>query len=230
MIMPETEQIVVSNNEPLKSVSKFSSVRVRLDANVYRLFIGLYQGDRRIKARREPTSDGRARGHSRDWQVHDDEASLINDIGDSKIQSGLDVYELRKLAGLSERNELAPAILTLNDAGRATYHRVDEWGGGAVMAPGRVPWIFREEYSVKEKITDYILMLLLFWIAPAYWLSRRISNGWNLGLAVFWLVACMVGINIGMPWIGGSDLVELLIIIVIGIPGLIFFVGALRGQ
>jgi hypothetical protein len=99
-------------------------------------FKGLYDGDRRVKAKQIETKFGFA------WLLHDDEADLIARRGKKFLPTGKRSRILKKL-GLSERTELAPAWACLTGSGSglsgcasvhvATFRTGCKWGSDAKL-------------------------------------------------------------------------------------------------
>jgi len=97
-------------------------------------FVGLYEGDRRVKARFGSSTHY---GHvSFYWLLHDDEADLIARRGKKFLPTG-ENSRVQKQLGLSERPEHAPAKAKLNSNGHACYGRSgDAWGQDATLIIG----------------------------------------------------------------------------------------------
>lgn len=94
-------------------------------------FTGLYQGDRRVKARIIDTKFGIA------WLLHEDEADLIAARGKPFLPTGPNSYVLAGL-GLRERDETDAAYAKVSRGCMATARPVvlrwgDQWGQNAVL-------------------------------------------------------------------------------------------------
>ena len=99
-------------------------------------FIGLYEGDRRVKAKMGYGQYGSY------WLLHDDEERLIASRGKRFLPTGSRSRVLKNL-GLFEREELAPAWATLDSNGTGlgglasckvvVYRTGDKWGGDAKL-------------------------------------------------------------------------------------------------
>lgn len=98
-------------------------------------FVGLYEGDRRVKARKISTQYGTS------WLVHDDEAELRDRRGKPFFPTGSNSRVLKQY-GLVERRENAPAWARLSDNGEkglsgcaSTHVEIfrtgDKWGADA---------------------------------------------------------------------------------------------------
>jgi len=97
-------------------------------------FNGLYDGDRRVKAKQIETKFGFA------WLLHDDETDLIARRGKKFLPTGKRSRILKEL-GLVERTELAPAWACLSGPGTglagatsvyvATFRTGCKWGSDA---------------------------------------------------------------------------------------------------
>jgi len=98
-------------------------------------FIGLWEGDRRVKAKEIETKFGFA------WLLHDDEHELIAKRGKRFLPTGENSRVLKSI-GLTQRVERAPAWAALDGNGRgfsgnvavSTFRTGDKWGGDAVLA------------------------------------------------------------------------------------------------
>lgn len=100
-------------------------------------FVGLYEGDRRVKAKVIETRFGSS------WLLHEDEADLIAARGKPFLPTGSASRVLAAL-GLAERSEIAPAYAHVIGDGRglsgaanarvATLRGGDKWGQDAVLA------------------------------------------------------------------------------------------------
>lgn len=108
-----------------------------IEAGKVSRFIGLYEGDRRVKAKLISTRFGTS------WLLHEDEAELIRARGKPFLPTGRNSRILKSL-NLAERWEYAPAWATLGGGsgtglGGATGVRVivfrtgDKWGGDAEL-------------------------------------------------------------------------------------------------
>ena len=97
-------------------------------------FTGLYEGDRRVKARfGSSTHYGQI---SFWWLLHDDEVDLIQRRGKKFLPTG-EKSRVQKQLGLSERFEDAPAEAAFNQNGRACVTRSgDRWGQDAKLSEG----------------------------------------------------------------------------------------------
>lgn len=103
-----------------------------VDAGKMAVFTGLFEGDRRVKARMITTKYGVA------WLLHEDEAELIERRGKKFLPTGKKSRVLRNL-GLAERAELAPAWAKMDGRGYglsgtawvATFRTGDKWGQDA---------------------------------------------------------------------------------------------------
>lgn len=97
-------------------------------------FIGLYDGDRRVKAKIIHGKYGPS------WLLHEDEEFLIEARGKPFLPTGANSRILSDL-GLKERDELAPAWAKLESRGTglsgttwvATFRRNDQWGQDATL-------------------------------------------------------------------------------------------------
>ena len=108
----------------------------RLKARIFQnggvsTFTGLYQGDRRVKARIIDTKFGIA------WLLHEDEADLIAARGKPFLPTGPNSYVLAGL-GLCERDETDAAYAKVGDGCMSTARPVvlrkgDQWGQNAVL-------------------------------------------------------------------------------------------------
>ncbi len=107
-----------------------------LDNDGMASFTGLYEGERRVKAKMLNGTYGHY------WLLHEDEAELVAARGKPFLPTGSNSRVLKKL-GLAERSELAPAWADTagNGTGLAsvanvyieTYRTGDKWGGDAVL-------------------------------------------------------------------------------------------------
>jgi hypothetical protein len=104
------------------------------------IFIGLYEGDRRVKAKIIKTKFGNT------WLIHKDEIEIVEMRGKPFVPTGRN-SRIHKNLGLTERRERAPAWCTFGDngtkglAGLTTvfieYYRTgDKWGGDAILEGG----------------------------------------------------------------------------------------------
>lgn len=113
------------------------------------VFVGLYQGERRVRAkviRMKSSYDGSIK---REWELHPSETGLIAArgkrwlpyAGTRSLKSG---SRVQVNLGLSERAEVAPAIAKIGGGGKgfagmsscvvSVVRRGDEWGGDARIA------------------------------------------------------------------------------------------------
>lgn len=100
------------------------------------IFVGLYQGDRRVVAKIIETKFGSA------WLLDDSEAEIINSRGKKFLPTGSKSRVLSAL-GLKERKELAPAWACHSGEGRgfsglssvriSVYRTGDKWGSDSVL-------------------------------------------------------------------------------------------------
>ena len=98
-------------------------------------FNGLFEGNRRIKARVIQTRFGSS------WLLHEDEADLIAKRGKQFLPTGKTSRVLKSM-GLEQREETAPAWATLDGSGtglsgnvwRKVFRRGDKWGQDAKAA------------------------------------------------------------------------------------------------
>jgi hypothetical protein len=104
-------------------------------------FTGLYEGDRRVKARQIRTE---YKGHeTTQWLLHEDESDLIAKRGKRYLPSGKRSRVLKSL-GLAERPEVDPASAKVSGSGTGlsglatcfieTYRSGDKWGSDAQLA------------------------------------------------------------------------------------------------
>ena len=96
------------------------------------VFVGLFEGNRRVKARTIETQFGTS------WVLHDDEVDLIAKRGKVFLPYGYNSRILKNL-GLEQRDERAPAWAKLDGRGTGLSGRVwvaifrtgDKWGPDA---------------------------------------------------------------------------------------------------
>jgi hypothetical protein len=119
--------------------SQESARKCRIQADIIEkggveCFTGLYEGDRRVKARfGSSTHYGQI---SFWWLLHEDEADLIQRRGKKFLPTG-EKSRVQKQLGLSERFEYAPAEAAFNRNGRACFTRSgDKWGQDAKLTEG----------------------------------------------------------------------------------------------
>ncbi len=108
-------------------------------------FVGLYQGERRVKARliNRPAYNAPWRTVAT-WELHFDEERVI---GRRFIPAG-DRSRIQKALGLSERTERAPAVAYIGGNGNGlsglascfigTQRTGDQWGQDAMVCPDEV--------------------------------------------------------------------------------------------
>lgn len=99
-------------------------------------FVGLYEGDRRVKAREITTKFGRS------WLLHEDEVALIALRGKPFLPTGK-TSRIHNQLGLQERKELAPAWCKITAHGTGlsgaasafvhTYRSGCMWGSDATL-------------------------------------------------------------------------------------------------
>jgi len=89
-------------------------------------FIGLYEGDRRVKAKEISTQYGTC------WLLHEDEKALIAKRGKPFLPTGNGSRILKGL-GLEERDETAPAYAKHGKHRPYIFRTGDQWGGDAVL-------------------------------------------------------------------------------------------------
>ena len=89
-------------------------------------FWGLYEGDRRVKAKEINTKFGTC------WLLHEDEQDLISKRGKPFLPTGGKSRVLKGL-GLQEREETAPAYACHGQHGPIRYRTGDKWGSDAVL-------------------------------------------------------------------------------------------------
>jgi hypothetical protein len=107
-----------------------------LDAGKVAKFPGLYEGDRRVKARTIRTKFGNS------WLLHEDEADLIERRGKKFLPWG-PRSRIHKSLGLEVRTEMAPAWADYGGSGKglagastvhvAVFRTGDKWGADAVL-------------------------------------------------------------------------------------------------
>jgi hypothetical protein len=100
------------------------------------VFVGLYQGDRRVMAKQIDTKFGTS------WLLHESEEALIAVRGKPFLPTGPNSRVLASL-GLSERQEEAPAYAVIGGSGKGlsgaatafvtTRRAGDKWGQDAVL-------------------------------------------------------------------------------------------------
>ena len=98
-----------------------------LAENAFRtIFPGLYEGDRRVKAKEIQTKFGTC------WLLHEDEKALIAKRGKPFLPTGNGSRILKGL-GLEERDETAPAYAKHGKHRPYIFRTGDQWGGDAVL-------------------------------------------------------------------------------------------------
>jgi len=106
-------------------------------------FIGLYEGDRRVRARMVTFPDRhRGYGEKTMWLLHEDEAELRERRGGKWLPIGRRSRVLKAL-GLRERPELDDAWAKIAGRGRglsgtawvAVFRTGNSWGDGALLVP-----------------------------------------------------------------------------------------------
>jgi hypothetical protein len=107
-----------------------------VDAGNISKFTGLYEGDRRVKAKKIETKFGYS------WLLHADEVDLVERRGKCFLPTGKKSRILKKL-GLAERTETAPAWAGFGGGGTGlagcasvtvvTFRTGDKWGGDATL-------------------------------------------------------------------------------------------------
>ena len=108
-------------------------------------FPGLWEGDRRVKARIIHTTHPRGWGEQSSWLLHEDEADLIARRGKKFIPTAWDNSPRSTLVklGLRQRTELAPAWAKMDGRGTglsgqawvANFRTGDKWGQDATVLP-----------------------------------------------------------------------------------------------
>lgn len=103
-------------------------------------FRGLYEGDRRVKAKLITFTSKYSHGTEIMWLLHESETALIAKRGKKYLPEG-DNSRILKILGLEQREESDWAWAKLDGSGRglsgqvwvSTFRVGDEWGGEAVM-------------------------------------------------------------------------------------------------
>jgi len=130
------------------------------------VFHGLYHGERRVMARVE--------SKGREWQLRDDEKSLIAAIGKNRIKKGMNRVDLLKRFGLHEAKEVAPVRFNIDDSGRFNIERVDVWGEKAKLYVDKRT--FMQRLIDDWHWNDVLPILLMPHLSITFYVTKNIST------------------------------------------------------
>lgn len=99
-----------------------------VDAGNVFTFTGLYEGDRRVKAKEIKTYFQFSESYQ--WVLHEDEVDLIAKRGKCYLPTGSN-SRVHKQLGLSERKESSPAYVAISGNSICTFRSGDKWGSNS---------------------------------------------------------------------------------------------------
>ena len=99
-----------------------------VDAGNTFTFTGLYEGDRRVKAKEIKTYFQFSESYQ--WVLHEDEVDLIAKRGKCYLPTGSN-SRVHKQLGLSERKESSPAYVAISGNNICTFRSGDKWGSNS---------------------------------------------------------------------------------------------------
>jgi hypothetical protein len=164
------------------------------------VYAGLYEGNRRVKAR---SSGGYRRVNMRSnrwlrgagWELHEDETALIAKFKGAHIDGSLNAYDLRKMGNLTERDELASVEVKLSKIDDFQISRIAEWGDDAT--------IFHDTANLRQKIernfrspSDGINFFFQMTVTPLWWLTQRMPSKWTNYILIAWFLVSMFGTGV----------------------------------